>query len=181
MGIAKDSNAALFKKLEGLQPCEVSSLKAGTHIFAVYGTFSSLLWMLWEMVKVFNMFFSPLDTSEQGITSSRVPAIPLKLYVHKILKMQKRNWKELRLKCYGSIMHYMTLRWNINRYTSFHVFKSIRSFHFVIQCFGHFIYSGAHFNASGSGSFWCCDNKIGTRETRSMCLLWYLGRNFGTV
>jgi hypothetical protein len=38
MAIAKDPDAAFFKKLEGLQPCEVSSLKAGTHIFAVYGT-----------------------------------------------------------------------------------------------------------------------------------------------
>ena len=35
--MAKDPDAAFFKKLEGLQPCEISELKAGTHIFAVYG------------------------------------------------------------------------------------------------------------------------------------------------
>lgn len=35
--MAKDPEAAFFKRLEGLQPCEVSELKAGTHIFAVYG------------------------------------------------------------------------------------------------------------------------------------------------
>jgi hypothetical protein len=35
--IAKEPEAAFFKKLEGLQPCEMSELKAGTHIFAVYG------------------------------------------------------------------------------------------------------------------------------------------------
>ena len=35
--MAKDPEAAFFKSLEGLQPCEVSELKAGTHIFAVYG------------------------------------------------------------------------------------------------------------------------------------------------
>lgn len=35
--IAKDPDSAFFKKLEGLQPCEVSNLKPGTHIFAVYG------------------------------------------------------------------------------------------------------------------------------------------------
>ncbi|KAM5567765.1 chaperone protein dnaJ 15 [Rosa sericea] len=29
--------AAFFKSLEGVHPCEVSQLKAGTHIFAVYG------------------------------------------------------------------------------------------------------------------------------------------------
>ena len=36
---AKDPDAAFFKRLEGLQPCEMSELKAGTHIFAVYGEF----------------------------------------------------------------------------------------------------------------------------------------------
>ena len=35
--MAKDPEASFFKRLEGLQPCEVSELKAGTHIFAVYG------------------------------------------------------------------------------------------------------------------------------------------------
>ncbi|TQD71732.1 hypothetical protein C1H46_042739 [Malus baccata] len=37
LAMAKDPEAAFFKRLEGLQPCEVSELKAGTHIFAVYG------------------------------------------------------------------------------------------------------------------------------------------------
>lgn len=37
IAIAKDPESAFFKRLEGLQPCEVSELKAGTHIFAVYG------------------------------------------------------------------------------------------------------------------------------------------------
>ncbi|GMP58912.1 hypothetical protein CsSME_00022405 [Camellia sinensis var. sinensis] len=37
LAMAKDPEAAFFKRLEGLQPCEVSQLKAGTHIFAVYG------------------------------------------------------------------------------------------------------------------------------------------------
>ncbi|KAK6922125.1 DnaJ domain [Dillenia turbinata] len=34
---AKDSDAAFFKKLDGFQPCELTELKAGTHVFAVYG------------------------------------------------------------------------------------------------------------------------------------------------
>jgi curved DNA-binding protein CbpA len=34
---AKDPDAAFFKKLEGFQPCEVTELKAGTSVFAVYG------------------------------------------------------------------------------------------------------------------------------------------------
>ncbi|KAI3729461.1 hypothetical protein L6452_18121 [Arctium lappa] len=37
LAMAKDPDAAFFKRLEGLQPCEVSELKAGTHIFSVYG------------------------------------------------------------------------------------------------------------------------------------------------
>ncbi|KAK2972914.1 hypothetical protein RJ640_026666 [Escallonia rubra] len=37
LAMAKDPEAAFFKRLEGLQPCEVSGLKPGTHIFAVYG------------------------------------------------------------------------------------------------------------------------------------------------
>ncbi|XP_050223666.1 chaperone protein dnaJ 15 [Mercurialis annua] len=37
LSIAKDPDSAFFKRLDGLQPCEVSELKAGTHIFAVYG------------------------------------------------------------------------------------------------------------------------------------------------
>ncbi|KAG1347077.1 putative Chaperone protein dnaJ 15 [Cocos nucifera] len=37
LAMAKDPEAAFFKRLEGLQPCEVSELKPGTHIFAVYG------------------------------------------------------------------------------------------------------------------------------------------------
>nr|DAD35395.1 TPA_asm: hypothetical protein HUJ06_006035 [Nelumbo nucifera] len=35
--MSKDPEAAFFKRLDGLQPCELSELKAGTHIFAVYG------------------------------------------------------------------------------------------------------------------------------------------------
>jgi hypothetical protein len=38
LAIAKDPDAAFFKKLEGLQPVEMSELKAGPHYFAVYGT-----------------------------------------------------------------------------------------------------------------------------------------------
>ncbi|XP_021613468.1 chaperone protein dnaJ 16 isoform X2 [Manihot esculenta] len=33
----KDADAAFFKKLEGFQPCEITELKPGSHIFAVYG------------------------------------------------------------------------------------------------------------------------------------------------
>jgi len=41
MAAAKDPDAAFFKKLDGFQPCEITELKAGTHVFAVYGQFLS--------------------------------------------------------------------------------------------------------------------------------------------
>uniref|UniRef100_A0A2P2IKF5 Altered response to gravity Arg1 plant n=1 Tax=Rhizophora mucronata TaxID=61149 RepID=A0A2P2IKF5_RHIMU len=34
---AKDADAAFFKKLDGFLPCEIIELRAGTHVFAVYG------------------------------------------------------------------------------------------------------------------------------------------------
>ncbi|XAR65016.1 hypothetical protein NMG60_11008954 [Bertholletia excelsa] len=37
MASAKDPDTAFFKKLDGFQPCEITELKAGTHVFAVYG------------------------------------------------------------------------------------------------------------------------------------------------
>ncbi|XP_078174733.1 ARG1-like 1 [Carex rostrata] len=37
MSAAKDPDSAFFKKLDGFQPCEINELKAGTHVFAVYG------------------------------------------------------------------------------------------------------------------------------------------------
>lgn len=43
LAMAKDPEGAFFKRLEGLQPCEVSELKPGTHIFAVYGLDSGFL------------------------------------------------------------------------------------------------------------------------------------------
>ncbi|KAF9592067.1 hypothetical protein IFM89_011817 [Coptis chinensis] len=33
----KDPDTAFLKKLDGFQPCEISELKAGTHVFSVYG------------------------------------------------------------------------------------------------------------------------------------------------
>lgn len=42
MAVAKDSDAVFFKKLDGFQPCEINELKAGTHVFAVYGALTGL-------------------------------------------------------------------------------------------------------------------------------------------
>ncbi|KAK4261259.1 hypothetical protein QN277_004283 [Acacia crassicarpa] len=33
----KDADASFFRKLDGFRPCELTELKAGTHVFAVYG------------------------------------------------------------------------------------------------------------------------------------------------
>ncbi|KAI3856044.1 hypothetical protein MKX03_009585 [Papaver bracteatum] len=37
MAASKDPGGAFFKQLDGFQPCEITELKAGTHVFAVYG------------------------------------------------------------------------------------------------------------------------------------------------
>ncbi|XP_052172898.1 chaperone protein dnaJ 16-like isoform X1 [Diospyros lotus] len=37
VAVAKDPDTAFFKKLDGFQPCEITELKAGTHVFSVYG------------------------------------------------------------------------------------------------------------------------------------------------
>uniref|UniRef100_A0A5B7B3P0 Putative Chaperone protein dnaJ 16 n=1 Tax=Davidia involucrata TaxID=16924 RepID=A0A5B7B3P0_DAVIN len=37
MAAAKDPDTSFFKKLDGFQPCEITELKAGTHVFAIYG------------------------------------------------------------------------------------------------------------------------------------------------
>ncbi|KAJ3700626.1 hypothetical protein LUZ61_004331 [Rhynchospora tenuis] len=37
MSAAKDPDSAFFKKLDGFRPCEINELKAGTHVFAIYG------------------------------------------------------------------------------------------------------------------------------------------------
>ncbi|CAK9182500.1 unnamed protein product [Ilex paraguariensis] len=42
MATVKDPDTAFFKKLDGFQPCEIAELKAGTHVFAVYGWFFDL-------------------------------------------------------------------------------------------------------------------------------------------
>lgn len=34
---AKDPDTSFFRKLDAFQPCELTELKAGTHVFAVYG------------------------------------------------------------------------------------------------------------------------------------------------
>ncbi|GAV66548.1 DnaJ domain-containing protein [Cephalotus follicularis] len=37
MAATKDPDTAFFRKLDGFEPCEITELKAGTHVFAVYG------------------------------------------------------------------------------------------------------------------------------------------------
>lgn len=37
VALAKDPDAAFFKKLDGFRPCEITELRAGIHVFAIYG------------------------------------------------------------------------------------------------------------------------------------------------
>lgn len=42
MAAAKDPDAAFFRKLDGFQQREITELKAGMHVFAVYGKLTLL-------------------------------------------------------------------------------------------------------------------------------------------
>jgi len=59
MIVNKDPDAVFFKKLEGFQPCEINELKAGTNVFAVYGTLYytlSLIWCAKSVAKLLRLF-----------------------------------------------------------------------------------------------------------------------------
>lgn len=46
LAVSKDPEAVLFKKLDGFHPCEVSELKSGPHIFAVYGKHCQVFFLI---------------------------------------------------------------------------------------------------------------------------------------
>lgn len=75
LAMAKDPEAAFFKRLEGLQPCEVSELKAGTHIFAVYG----------------DNFFKPATYSIEALCAKSYEDTTHKLKDIEALILRKRN------------------------------------------------------------------------------------------
>ncbi|XP_009782265.1 chaperone protein dnaJ 15 [Nicotiana tabacum] len=75
LAMAKDPEAAFFKKLEGLQPCEVSELKAGTHIFAVYG----------------DNFFKPATYTIEALCAKSYEDTTLKLKDIEAQILRKRN------------------------------------------------------------------------------------------
>lgn len=76
--LAKDPDAAFFKRLEGLQPCEMSALKEGTHIFAVYGQAHAPTVQF--LVEGYHFFYIAAMIP-QVITSSKVHPTQLKPYV----------------------------------------------------------------------------------------------------
>lgn len=59
MASAKDPDAAFFKKLDGFQQCEITELKAGTHVFAVYGQLVSMY--LVKLIRSFDCTGTPTD------------------------------------------------------------------------------------------------------------------------
>ena len=55
MAAAKDPDSAFFKRLDGFQPCEITELKAGTHVFAIYGQFFLFLPSPWDLYAQFRV------------------------------------------------------------------------------------------------------------------------------
>jgi hypothetical protein len=98
LAMAKDPEGAFFKRLEGLQPCEVSELKPGTHIFAVYGLNNLFCFIvLLFATDVFSCELIQVDIVQE-ITSLRLLAIQLKQYVQSHMKIPPKNLRTLRLK-----------------------------------------------------------------------------------
>lgn len=97
LAMAKDPEAAFFKRLEGLQPCEVSELKAGTHIFAVYGlnyylctsSFATFLYL--HNITPWCILFTELLIFFQEIIFSRLPLIQLRHFVLSHTRIQQRS------------------------------------------------------------------------------------------
>lgn len=102
LAMAKDPEAAFFKRLEGLQPCEVSELKAGTHIFAVYGlncyfctsSFASFFYL--HNITAWCILFTELLIFFQEIIFSRLPPIQSRHFVQSHTRIQQRSLKTLR-------------------------------------------------------------------------------------
>ncbi|KAH0467244.1 hypothetical protein IEQ34_004482 [Dendrobium chrysotoxum] len=76
LAMAKDPDAAFFKRLEGLQPCEVSELKPGTHIFAVYG----------------DNFFKPASYAIEAVCANSYEDTTKKLMEIEAQILAKRNY-----------------------------------------------------------------------------------------
>ncbi|GAB2228561.1 hypothetical protein Droror1_Dr00022681 [Drosera rotundifolia] len=75
LAIAKDPEAAFFKRLDGLQPCEVAELKAGVHIFAVYG----------------DNFFKPATYTIEALCAKAYQETTVRLKEIEAQILQKRN------------------------------------------------------------------------------------------
>lgn len=92
--MAKDPEAAFFKRLEGLQPCEISELKAGTHIFAVYGLDSIILFFLVTAIHNLHRMVKTclglnLSFCVQEITSLNLQHTQLRLFVPRLMRIQQ--------------------------------------------------------------------------------------------
>ncbi|KAL9266782.1 Chaperone protein dnaJ 15-like protein [Drosera capensis] len=75
LAIAKDPEAAFFKRLDGLQPCEMAELKAGIHIFAVYG----------------DNFFKPATYTMEALCAKEYQETTVRLKEIEAQILQKRN------------------------------------------------------------------------------------------
>lgn len=63
MAAARDPDTAFFKKLDGFQPCEINDLKAGNHVFAVYGKNYGPLQMSFRLLPCVQLFRTAILTA----------------------------------------------------------------------------------------------------------------------
>ncbi|KAH0681012.1 chaperone protein dnaJ 15-like [Solanum stenotomum] len=133
LAMAKDPEAAFFKKLEGLQPCEVSELKAGTHIFAVYG----------------DNFFKPATYIIEALCAKSYEDTTVKLKEIEAQILRKRNeLRQFEIEYRKALAHFqeVTNRYSQEKLSVDEMLKQRDSIH------SSFTVSRSIANLSGSGS-----------------------------
>lgn len=133
LAMAKDPEAAFFKKLDGLQPCEVSELKAGTHIFAVYG----------------DNFFKPATYIIEALCAKSYEDTTVKLKEIEAQILRKRNeLRQFEIEYRKALAHFqeVTNRYSQEKLSVDEMLKQRDSIH------SSFTVSRSIANLSGSGS-----------------------------
>ncbi|XP_011070782.1 chaperone protein dnaJ 15 isoform X2 [Sesamum indicum] len=143
LAMAKDPEAAFFKRLEGLQPCEVSELKAGTHIFAVYG----------------DNFFKPASYTIEALCAKSYEDTTHKLKDIEAQLLKKRNeLRQFEIEYRKAVARFqeVTSRYSQEKQSVDELLKQRDSIHssFTVARSLSLLSGSAHFGNSSSSKSW---------------------------
>lgn len=146
LAMAKDPDAAFFKRLEGLQPCETSELKPGTHIFAVYG----------------DNFFKPANYAIEALCAKSFEDVTERLKEVEAQILKKRNdLRQFEIEYRKALAHFqeVTNRYNQEKLEVDELLKQRDGIHssFTVN---QPLYPTA--NGSSSGKFQSMDSRSGS-------------------